>query len=353
MDTDRLPIIGISCGDLNGIGMEVIMKAFIDNQILDLCTPVLFATTKVTSYHRKALDMMDFNFQLANNLDELTTKKVNLVNSWSEQVNLEYGVNSKEVGTYALKSIDEALRAWKDQKIDALVTAPVNKNNITVPDGKFTGHTGYIGDKVGGEPLMILATDEIRVALVTGHVPISEVSNNLSKKLLTNRINQLHKSLVQDFGIRKPKIGVLGLNPHAGDNGLLGNEEQEIIEPVIKECFDKGMLVYGPYAADGYFGINTYKQFDATLAMYHDQGLIPFKTMAFEDGVNFTAGLELVRTSPDHGTGFDIAGKNLASEVSFRNAVYAAIDIVKKRNEYKNLTKNQLRKQDTSKISQA
>lgn len=351
MSTETKPVLGISCGDLNGIGMEVIMKAFSDNTMLDFCTPVLFASSKVTSYHRKALEMTDFNFQQINSLDQINHKKINLFNSWDDAVNLEFGVNSKEVGAFALKSIDSALDAWKQKKIDALVTAPVNKNNIEPEGKKFTGHTGYIGEQTDGDPLMILLTEDFRVALVTGHVPVKEISTHLTKENIISRVEILHKSLKEDFGIRKPKIGVLGLNPHAGDAGLLGNEEIEIIEPAIKECFDKGMLVYGPYPSDGYFGIGTYKSFDATLAMYHDQGLIPFKTIAFEEGVNYTAGLNLIRTSPDHGTGFDIAGQNKASEVSFRNAVYTAISVVKKRSEYKKLTKNQLQKQEMPKNS--
>ena len=351
MSTEHKPVLGISCGDLNGIGMEVIMKAFADHTILDLCTPVVFASSKVASYHRKALDMQDFNFQSITALDQISHKKVNLMNCWNDSVNLEYGVNSKEVGAYALRSIDAALDAWKEKKIDALITAPVNKNNIEPEGRSFTGHTGYIGEQTDGDPLMILMTDNFRVALVTGHVPVSDIAPNITKEAIISRVKILHQSLKQDFGIRKPKIGVLGLNPHAGDEGLLGKEEIEIIAPAVKECFDQGMLVYGPYPSDGYFGVGTYQQFDATLAMYHDQGLIPFKTLAFEEGVNYTAGLNLIRTSPDHGTGYDIAGKNTASEVSFRNAVYTAIAVVKKRSEYKSITKNPLKKQELPKNS--
>ena len=351
MSEDYKPVLGISCGDLNGIGMEVIMKALEDQTMLDFCTPVVFASSKVASYHRKALEMQEFNFQIINGTDQINPKKVNLVNCWNDSVNLEYGINSKEVGSYALKSIDAAIDAWKQKKIDALITAPVNKNNIE-PEGKtFTGHTGYIGEQTDGDPLMILLTEEFRVALVTGHVPVSEVAANITKESIISRIKILYKSLQEDFGIRKPKIAVLGLNPHAGDEGLLGKEEIEIIEPAVKECFDKGMLVYGPYPSDGYFGVGTYKKFDATLAMYHDQGLIPFKTIAFEEGVNYTAGLNLVRTSPDHGTGYDIAGKNEASEVSFRNAIYTAISVVKQRKEHKTITKNPLQKQELPKNS--
>ena len=345
MEEENKPIIGISCGDLNGIGLEVIMKTFNDTQMLDLCTPVLFASSKVTSYHRKALNFTEFNYQVINSLDQIHHRKFCLYNSWNDAVDLEFGKNSHEVGAFALKSIDVGLQAWKDGKIDALVTAPINKNNITIPEKAFTGHTGYIGDAVGSEPLMILTANNLRVALVTGHIAVSEIASALSEELILKRIKQLHKSLVEDFGIRKPKIAVLGLNPHAGDDGLMGDEEARIIKPAIEKCFDQGMIVYGPYAADGFFGAETFKNFDATLAMYHDQGLIAFKSLAFENGVNYTAGLPIVRTSPDHGTGLDIAGKGVASEVSFREAVYLAIEISEKRKEYQEITSNVLENQ--------
>jgi 4-hydroxythreonine-4-phosphate dehydrogenase len=345
MEEDNKPIIGISCGDLNGIGLEVIMKTFADTQMLDLCTPILFASSKVVSYHRKALNYTDFNYQVINSIDQIHHRKFCLLNSWQEAVDLDFGKNNNEVGAFALKSIDAGLQAWKEGKINALVTAPINKNNIEIADKPFTGHTGYIGDAVNGEPLMILTANDLRVALVTGHIAVSEIASQLTEELIVKRINQLHTSLVEDFGVRKPKIAVLGLNPHAGDNELMGDEETRIIKPAIEKCFEKGMIVYGPYAADGFFGAETYKQFDATLAMYHDQGLIAFKTLAFEHGVNFTAGLPIVRTSPDHGTGLDIAGKGVASEVSFREAVYLAIQIAEKRLEYKELNSNVLEKQ--------
>jgi len=343
MEEISKPIIGITCGDLNGVGFEVIMKTLIDAQILDFCTPVVFATSKVASYHRKALVMEEMNFHIINSLEQIHPKKSNLINCWKEDVNIEYGAITDEVGSFALRSIDEGLKAWQAGQIHALVTAPVNKNNITPEGKKFTGHTGYIGEAVGGEPLMILTSQMLRVALVTGHIAIGEVAAALTTELITKRINQLHKSLVEDFGISKPKIGVLALNPHASDGGLMGDEEARSIKPAIEKASESGKLVFGPYAADGYFGAETYRQFDATLAMYHDQGLIPFKTLAFEDGINFTAGLPLVRTSPDHGTGYSIAGKGVANEASFRNALFAAIDILKARTEHQQLTKNPLK----------
>ena len=348
MEEENRPIIGISCGDLNGIGMEVIMKTFADSQMLELCTPVLFASSKVASYHRKALNMNDFNYQIINSLDQVNPKKFCLYNVWNDLVDLQFGINSKEVGAFALKSIDAGLEAWRSGQIAALVTAPINKNNIEIPDKPFTGHTGYIGDATGGEPLMILTSDDLRVALVTGHIAVNEISAHLTEELIVKRIQQLSKSLKEDFGISRPKIAVLGLNPHASDGGLMGDEEERVISPAIQKCFDDGILVYGPYAADGYFGAETFKQFDGTLAMYHDQGLIAFKALAFEQGVNYTAGLDIVRTSPDHGTGLDIAGKGIASEVSFREAVYLAIKVAEKRAEYKELNSNALKSQQHS-----
>lgn len=343
MEEENKPIIGITCGDLNGIGFEVIMKTFINPEMMDFCIPVVFASSKVASYHRKALDMQDMNFHIINSLDQINPKRPNLFNCWREDVNIEYGVDSAEVGSFALRSIDEAIKAWKAGHIHAIVTAPVNKNNINTTETPFTGHTGYIGDAVQGEPLMILTGEALRVALVTGHIALDEVSKALTIDLIVKRINQLHKSLVEDFGISKPKIGVLALNPHASDGGLMGDEEEKVIMPAIAKAFEAGKLVYGPYASDGYFGAETYRQFDATLAIYHDQGLIPFKTLAFDDGVNFTAGLSMVRTSPDHGTGYGIAGKGVANESSFRNAVYLACEVYKKRLEYQHLTENPLK----------
>jgi 4-hydroxythreonine-4-phosphate dehydrogenase len=345
MDEENKPIIGISCGDLNGIGFEVIMKTFRNQQMMDFCTPVVFASSKVASYHRKALNVTDVNFHIINSFDQLKHHKPNLINTWKDAVNLEIGSDSREVGEFALKSLDAAISAFQDGRIDALVTAPVNKNNINSEAQPFSGHTGYIGDKVAGEPLMILTSKELKIALVTGHIALKDVSGQLSVDLIEQRINQLHDSLVQDFGISKPKIAVLGLNPHAGDNGLLGEEEEKIINPAIKRAFAAGKLVYGPYAADGYFGVETFSKFDATLAMYHDQGLIPFKALAFEEGVNYTAGLSIVRTSPDHGTGFPIAGKGIASETSFREAVFLACEVLKKRKEYQGLKANELQPQ--------
>ena len=339
------PIVGISCGDLNGISLEVVIKTFQDPGMLDFCTPVLFASGKVVSYHRKAMGIKDFSFNIINSLDEVNPKRANLINLWNENISINLGEASEEIGRRALDSINAASAALLENKIDIMVTAPINKNTIKIEGEEFTGHTDYLAKILGGEALMILFSEDLRVALATGHLPIKDVAKNITPESLLSKINTLNESLIKDFGIRRPKIAVLGLNPHAGDEGLLGTEEKEIIIPAIEKAKEKKILAMGPYAADGFFGSRQYSEFDAILAMYHDQGLVPFKALTFESGVNFTAGLDYIRTSPDHGTGYDIAGKNVASESSFRNAVFEAINIYKARNEYTELTENTLKNQ--------
>lgn len=337
-------IVGISQGDINGIGLEVIIKTFLDPQIFDICTPVVFGSNKTASFHRKALNIEDFSFNQIKDLSEINHKRANIINVYDDEPLVELGKQTETGGTYAFKSLEAAAYALAQKKIDVLITAPINKENIQSPDFKFPGHTEYLDDRFGdGNSLMFLVSDDLRVAVVTGHIPVTQVAAALSTEKIIKKIQVLNKSLIQDFQIRKPKIAVLGLNPHAGDNGVIGNEEQNIIIPAINKTKDEGMLVYGPYPADGFFGNGTYKQFDAVLAMYHDQGLIPFKTIAFNNGVNFTAGLPVVRTSPDHGTAYDIAGKNLASEESFRKALYMAIDIYKTRQMHGEITSNPLK----------
>jgi len=342
-DIENAPIrIGITCGDLNGIGMEVILKTLEDNQVADLCTPILFASSKAVGYHRKALDMPNFHFNMIQEAAQAAAGKNNLVNVWQELVNLEYGVLSDEVGSYSLKSIDAAIAAFKAGTIDAVVTAPIHKANVKPEGINFKGHTGYLGDAFGQQPLMILSGDHLRVALVTGHLPIKEVAEALTKEKVEKALRLLQQSLVADFGIPHPRIAVLGLNPHAGDEGLIGREEQEIITPAIEACSGIKAIIKGPYAADGFFGSHSYKSFDGVLAMYHDQGLAPFKALNFGGGVNLTAGLDLIRTSPDHGTGFDIAGKGVANESSFRQALFVAIDVVRNRRVHGEITANPL-----------
>ncbi len=323
-------IVGISQGDINGVGMEVIIKTFLDPTILELCTPVVFGSIKTASFHRKALGIEDFSFNQIKDIAEANPKRANLINVYEEDVAIELGKQNSTGGKYALKSLEAAAYALAQGKVNVLVTAPINKENIQSAEFNFPGHTEYLESKFGdGNSLMFLVSETLKVAVATGHIPVTQVAAALTTEKIISKIRALHKSLKEDFNILKPKIAVLGLNPHAGDNGIIGEEEKNIIIPAINALKDEGMVVMGPYPADGFFGNETYKKFDAVLAMYHDQGLIPFKTISFGSGVNFTAGLPVVRTSPDHGTAFDIAGKNIASESSFRNAVYTAIDIYK------------------------
>jgi 4-hydroxythreonine-4-phosphate dehydrogenase len=339
---DNKIIVGISQGDINGIGLEVVLKTLLEPAIAEVCTPVLFSSQKTVSYYRKVLGLEEFSFNPMRDFSQLNHKKVNVFICYEEEVNIEMGKSTDAGGKYAFISLERATQALMNQEIQALVTAPINKSNIQSDQFKFVGHTEYLGAKLGGDPLMLLCSDNgLRVAVVTGHVSVKEISSRITAAEVSKKITQLHESLVKDFGIRKPRIAVLGLNPHAGDNGAIGNEDAEIIKPAIEKIRLNG-LFYGPYPADGFFGNGTYRQFDAVLAMYHDQGLIPFKTLAFNHGVNFTAGLNAVRTSPDHGTAYEIAGKNQANEQSFKSAMYAAIDIYRNRKLYAQISENPL-----------
>lgn len=336
--------IGISIGDVNGIGLEVILKTLAETKILDYCTPIVYGHTKVASFHRKTLKLGDFSFNVIDHAKDAAPKKANMINCWEEDVRIELGQANQTGGKYALISLQKATDDLAAGNIDALVTAPINKHNIQSDDFKFPGHTEYLQERSNSKDvLMFLTSGSLRVGVVTGHIPITDVAKSITKEKIVKKLQLINDSLKKDFWVEKPKIAVLGLNPHAGDSGLLGKEDEEIIKPAIQAAFDKGIINFGPYPADGFFGNGTYKQFDAVLAMYHDQGLIPFKTLAFESGVNFTAGLKFVRTSPDHGTGYDIAGKNLASPGSFIEALFSAIHIVKNRREHEHMLANQLK----------
>jgi len=330
--TNIKPVIGITLGDINGIGPEVIIKALSDTRILNIITPVIYGSTKVLSYYRKNIGSEEFNYsQVRDNY--FNHKKVNVVNCWNDIVEINVGTSNKESGTYAFKALDRASKDLKEGKIDALVTGPINKSNIQSDKFNFPGQTEFITKASGAkESLMMMVGENLKVGLVTTHLPLKDVASQITKKNVTSKLKILNDSLKRDFGINKPKVAVLGLNPHAGDEGLLGNEENDIIIPVIEEFKNKGHLTFGPYPSDGFFGVAQYKNFDGILAMYHDQGLIAFKTLSFEIGVNYTAGLEIIRTSPDHGTAFNLAGKNTASEISMRSAIYLAKDIYKMRN---------------------
>lgn len=324
------PVIGISIGDINGIGAEVTIKALLDNRLIKLVTPVIYAHGKALTFYRKHLGIEDFNFMQIKSIEDVHHKKINVINVLEESPEVMPGMETQEAGKMAIAALDHAIKDLKENKIEALVTAPLNKNNINSPEKKFVGHTEYLTEAFGSkDSLMFLVADGIRVGLVTGHVPLKDVAKNVTPEKIKSKLNIMLKSLKDDFGIAKPKIAVLGLNPHAGEDGLLGDEEENIIKPLIKEYKDKGHLVFGPYSADGFFGMMHQKKFDGILAMYHDQGLIPFKSQAFESGVNFTAGLPVIRTSPDHGTAYNIAGKNLADEGSMRAAIMQAYDIIR------------------------
>ena len=335
-------IVGISVGDLNGIGSEIILKTFEDTRMLELCTPVIFANVKIMSFAKKNLDAT-IALHGIDKIEQLLPGKINVLNVWKESVTIEYGVNDENVGKYAIKSFTAATKALKDGQIDVLVTAPINKYNIQSEEFKFPGHTDYLNQELEGDALMLMVQDDLRVGLITDHVPVNEVASHLTEALIKSKIETIKKSLIQDFSISKPKIAVLGLNPHAGDGGVIGKEDDEILRPAIKKLFESGTLAFGPYAADGFFGSGQYEKFDAVIATYHDQGLIPFKTLSFGKGVNYTAGLNKIRTSPDHGTAYDIAGKGIADYNSFKEAVYLAIDIFHSRNEYAAMTEKPLK----------
>jgi 4-hydroxythreonine-4-phosphate dehydrogenase len=340
------PIIGISIGDANGIGLEVIIKTFADARMLEFCTPVIYGSLSVVNYHRKTMEGVVFNAHQIRDIREAHHHKVNLINCWQDTMRITLGQPSEETGAFALKSLEAMVTDALEGRLDAMVTAPIDKHSIQSDTFHFSGHTEYLAQAFGKDnTLMVLNGEVFRIGVVTGHVPVSEVAGMITEDKIYRKILMMASSLKVDFNVRKPRIAVLGLNPHAGDKGLLGKEEIEIITPAIERARKEDILVFGPYPADGYFGAHTYHSFDATLAMYHDQGLIPFKYANFEKGVNFTAGLPVVRTSPDHGTAYDIAGKNVANEQSFREAVYLACEIVKNRKLYQEVNKNPLKSQ--------
>lgn len=336
--------VGISIGDLNGIGCEVVLKTFEDSRMTDFCTPVIFASNKTISKQKTDLGLT-LNYNGIKEASRAVDGKINVVNVWQEIPQIEYGKLSKEIGGYAIKSLTAAVNALKNDEIDVLVTAPINKNNIQSDKFNFPGHTDYLAQELAGDSLMFMVTEGLRIGLLTDHMAVKEVSEAITPELVRKKVKIIQDSLKMDFGIRKPKIALLGINPHSGDNGVIGKEDDEVLKPTIKQLYDEGNLVFGPYAADSFFGSDAYKSFDAILAAYHDQGLIPFKTLSFGKGVNFTAGLSKVRTSPDHGTAYEIAGKGKADPGSFKEAVFMAIGIYKKREEYRTLTKNPLAKQ--------
>jgi 4-hydroxythreonine-4-phosphate dehydrogenase len=336
--------VGITIGDPNGIGLEVIMKSLIDTRMLDICTPIIYGSAQILNDHKQKLELHDFQYQTIKDATEAISKKINLINCCQGPFQVEFGKSTEAGGKIAFESLRKATEDIASNKIDVIVTAPINKKNIQSADFPFAGHTEFFANYANEDnPLMLMMSDNIRVGLVSIHLPIKKVAEQISKENIMLKAFVLNKTLIQDFGITRPKIAILGLNPHAGDNGLLGDEEKDIIIPAIEELNQENILAFGPFAADGFFGSSNFKKFDGILAMYHDQGLAPFKALTFDLGVNFTAGLPIVRTSPDHGVGYDIAGQNVASELSFRNAIYTACDVFKQRKEHRTLTSNPLK----------
>jgi len=342
---ENKPIIGITCGDLNGIGLEIIIKSISDTRLLEICTPVIFASNKVINFYRKGLPEINFSFSTIKDASRINHKQINLYNCWEDDVAVTPGQLTDIGGKYAVQSLVIAAEALKDGKIDGLVTAPIHKKNTQSEAFNFTGHTPYFKNLYGvKDVVMFMVADNMRVGLVTEHVAVKDIAQFITKENIISKLNIMNQSLKKDFGIDKPKIAVLGLNPHAGDEGLIGLEEEEIIKPAIKEAKHKDIFCVGPFSADAFFARGHHEKFDAVLAMYHDQGLIPFKSLAKGEGINYTAGLDGIRTSPDHGVAFDIAGKNRADESSFREAIFKAIDIISARKEHASQRKNPLKK---------
>ena len=334
--------VGISIGDLNGIGLETIIKTFKDKRMLDFCTPIIFGSSKVVAKHKKAIEINDFNFNIINKIEDAKPHKANLLNIWNDDVEVKFGEATTVSGEKSFESIKKAVEVLKEGKVDVIVTAPINKASIQDKVGSFIGHTEFLQGNFEGESLMLMVSELMRIAFVTGHVPLTDVKKHITTDNIIKKTKLLNTSLIQDFGIRKPKIAILGLNPHAGEEGLLGAEENETITPTVKRLKEEGIMAFGPYPADSFFINKNLQQFDGILSMYHDQGLTAFKTLCFSEGVNYTAGLNIVRTSPVHGTAYEIAGKGIADEKSFREAVYLACDIFKKRADFQYLNKNPL-----------
>lgn len=334
--------LGISVGDLNGIGCEVALKSLQDARILSSCTPIFFASTKTIAFQKQAFDL-DLKFHGIKSLDRVEHGKINVLSVFEDDFEVAFGTSSAEAGRLAVASLEAATKALKEGQIDALVTAPINKSNVQSERFSFPGHTDYLAKELGGEALMFMISEGLRVGLLTDHIAVSEVSNAITTKRIRDKVKTMNQSLIQDFGIVRPRIALLGINPHSGDDGTIGSEDDTIMRPAIASLFEEGILAFGPYAADGFFGSSTYTQFDGVIAAYHDQGLVAFKTLSFGQGVNYTAGLSRVRTSPDHGTAYAIAGKGEADPSSFTQALFAAVDIYRRRTAYQALEANKMK----------
>ncbi len=354
MQIENKPVIGLSSGDLNGIGLEIIIKTLADSRLLDICTPVIFANNKVLNFYRKAIPDVNFNFSTVKDLTRVNYKQINMYHCWEEEAAITPGVLNELGGKYAVMSLVAAAQALKENKIDGLVTAPIHKKNTQSAEFNFTGHTPYLKNIFGAnDVLMFMVADNMRIGLVTEHLAVKDIAQHITRESILSKLTLMHNSLKKDFGIDKPKIAVLGLNPHAGDEGLIGKEEEDIIRPAVKDAKQKDIFCFGPYSSDAFFARGMHEKFDGVLAMYHDQGLIPFKSLAIGEGVNYTAGISGIRTSPDHGVAFDIAGKNKADEASFRAAVFSCVDIIKSRREFEEQRKNPLKKISAAVVARA
>ena len=328
------PIIAFTVGDINGVGPELIIKALSNKKLLSMCTPVIYGSGKLFSFYRKVTDSNDFNYKQIQSIDEVDNRKINLISCWENEIAITPGESTKEGGKASFISLKAATKHWVEGHVDALVTAPINKKNIQNEEFKFAGHTEFLTKEAGlTDSLMLMTSPNLKMGIVTEHIPLSQVAQSLTKEAIIKKATILNQTLITDFGISKPKIAILGLNPHAGDDGLIGKEEEKVITPAIEQLKRKNLLAFGPFSADGFFGTAQYQNYDGVLAMYHDQGLIPFKTIAFEEGVNYTAGLKLIRTSPDHGTAYEVAGKGTVNIQSFLQSIYTIIDIIKNRKE--------------------
>ncbi|NRA92528.1 MAG: 4-hydroxythreonine-4-phosphate dehydrogenase PdxA [Psychroserpens sp.] len=342
MRKERKIKVGISAGDLNGIGTEIIIKTFEDNRMLEFCTPIIFASIKTMSFCKKHF-RSNINLHGIHKVEQALDGKINVLNVWKDNVKINFGEEDEAIGTFAVKSLESATQALKDRSIDVLVTAPIHKHNIQSETFKFPGHTDYLAQQLNGKSLMFMVTENLKVGLLTDHVPVKDISQHITPERIVEKVNAVYESLVKDFRISKPKIAVLGINPHAGDNGVIGNEDDDLLRPTLETIRNDKKMVFGPYSADSFFGSGNYKNFDAVIAAYHDQGLIPFKTIAFGHGVNYTAGLNRVRTSPDHGTAFEIAGKGEADHGSFKEAIFTAIHVFNNRMEFDEISRNPLK----------
>ena len=340
--------IGITIGDMNGVGPEIILKTFADKRMLEFCTPVIYSSTKTLEFVKKHFEYnIDFNGIKSSTQAE--DNKVNIVNCWSETLQINFGTKDKNIGKHAIISLKAAISDLKQNYLDVVVTAPINKECVQSEEFKFPGHTDYLDNEIEGKALMLMVSGNLRIGLLTDHIPVSKISESITKEVVENKINTIHKTLVEDFKISKPKIAILGINPHSGDGGLIGAEEKTVLFPVFEKMRENNLLVFGPYSADSFFGSGQYESFDAVVATYHDQGLIPFKTLSFGQGVNFTAGLKKIRTSPDHGTAYSIAGKGIADETSFKEAIFLAIATYRNRTEHQELTMGAIKEENPTK----